>query len=93
MHLQSIDAFMIVLSHNHFEAHHLWEFCDGSFLIVLARLCSIFASLSAKILPWSLAFVAFWYADKPITALGSGGFQTNYFLKAVIKAYISNPYP
>ena len=42
-----------------FEAHHFWEFCDGSFLIVLARPCSNFASLSAKILPWSRLLLHF----------------------------------
>ena len=66
---------MIVLCHIHFEAHHFWEFCDGSFLIVLARPCSNFASPSAKIFALVPAFVAFWYADKPVTALGSGGIQ------------------
>ena len=92
MYLQ-LNAFMIKLSHIHFEAHHFWEFCDGSFMIVLARPCFNFASIpfcqNFALVP---AFVAFWYADKPITALGSasGGFQTNYFLKAVIKAYIKS---
>ena len=54
-----LNAFMIVLSHIHFEAHHFWEFCDGSFLIVLARPCSNFASLSAKILPRSRLLLYF----------------------------------
>ena len=89
MHLQ-LNAFMIVLSHIHFEAYHFWEFCDGSFLIVLARPCSHFTSLSAKILPWSRLLLHF---GMLISQSRRGVFQTNYFLKAVIKAYISNPYP
>ena len=50
MYLQ-LNAFMIVLFHIQFEAHHFWEFCGGSFLIVLAGPCSNGAmSLIRKVL-------------------------------------------